>query len=338
MKKSEIKPQHMEIIDKAVKEAFGVSSWVADELLGGGLSTSILYKLSISGGDYVVRISDPEHPHHNLDREYHAMALAAQHQIAPWVYHHDPKTGVLIMAFIARQPLNPMAFTARQEIKKFARFIRDLHNCSDFQKDDSIFGKTDTIFDLMPPSLRACELVSQGMAMKSTLEQLLYDPNDMRPCHGDINPNNLLFDGHHFWLVDWASASQENFYFDLASCATFFFYHPPDASREFLRAYFDRPPTATEEGKYHLMRLFVSIYYGIMFIYLSGLQNTPLLPQEEIDFLPDYARFMGMIGAGKENLADATTQQKLGFVYLKSALGERNRERLADTLISQSRG
>lgn len=324
MSQSKIKVEHIEIIDQAVKEAFGHSSWASDGSLLGGLSTSILYKLSIEGREYVVRLSDPQDPHQNLEHEYQAMTLAAQAGIAPRLYHQDPKRGVVLMDFIAAEPLSPMLFREPEQVQHFARLIRGLHNGPQFQRDKSIFEKTETIYDLMPPYLRRAPLVTQGMTIKRQLEQQLDDAADMKPSHCDINPKNLLFDGQRLWLVDWGSASQENFYFDLASCGTFFFYQSAEAERAFLSAYFGREPTAREVAKYNLMKAFVEIYYGIMFIYISGRLHAPLLPQEEIDALPDYATFMALIGAGKENLADTRSQQRLGFVYLKRALAGRD--------------
>ena len=38
----------------------------------------------------------------------------------------------------------------------------------------------------------------------------MIDKDDLRPCHCDIHPFNLLYDGNDFWLVDWAIAAQEN--------------------------------------------------------------------------------------------------------------------------------
>ncbi|MCA9922721.1 MAG: phosphotransferase family protein [Anaerolineales bacterium] len=307
-------------IDDAVKTAFGNAAWTYEEQLTGGLSTANLHKITVNGNTYVVRIGEPNRAYHQLDREYTAMALAARHQIAPAIYYADRQTGVLMMDFIAGQSLASFHFGDPQQLERFAQFIHKLHQLPAFPEDTPFSEKLDGLLALCVSDVQANDLVQQGMTLKSDLARLLADEEDKRPSHADINPTNLLFDGTRLWLIDWASATQQSFYFDLASASLFFFYQNDAINDAFLRAYLKRPSTPVETAKYFLMRLFVSIYYGLIFLYLSTQNKPQLLSQAEVDTLPEHSHFMQLVGDGKENVATPRSQQKLGFIYLKTAL------------------
>ncbi|MGB6976053.1 MAG: choline/ethanolamine kinase family protein [Gammaproteobacteria bacterium] len=322
LQKTDIQTKYLDLINQAIKKSFGSAEWFPMESLTRGLSASTLYKIQIDSDYYVVRIDNPEHPHNDLDREYHAMKMAAQHQIAPKVYYADPKNGIVIMKFIESKPLESTDLIKPNYIKKFAQLVHGLHNGADFKKDISIFERVDTIYKIMNPELKKSSVITECIEITNKLEQLLSDKEDIKPCHCDINPYNLLFDGNKFWLVDWNAASQQNFYFDLASCATFFYFYNTNVCDEFLKEYFSRDLTAIEKNRFNFMKIFVAIYYGMMFIYQSGLRNFPLLSNKEIESLPNYTEFMRLIGQGKERLDNPHTQQKFGFVFLKLALSE----------------
>lgn len=332
MKKSEMNQTHRDKIDSAVNSAFNFSDWAFAGMLAGGLSPANLYKISINDHIYVVRISDPEHPHHQLEREFAAMTAAANNHIAPQVHYANSQTGVLIMPFIADQSIYSFNLENPQQLERLAQFIYKFHQLPSLPPDDSIAKKLDGLLALFKPNLQINEIVQKCMALKDELTHLLVDEGDKRPCHCDINPTNLLYDGNQLWLIDWASASQQSFYFDLACASTFLFYQSEDANDAFLQAYFQRPPTSIEAKKYYLMRQFVAIYYGLIFVFLGVQDETTFLTQTEIDGLPTYPHFMQMLGEGKENLANARSRQKMGFIHLKSVLTAQKTARFADAI------
>jgi thiamine kinase-like enzyme len=320
---------HHRLIDTAVQTAFSHADWQLDRIISEGLSTATLYKITVSDQPYIVRINGHDHTPDQFKREYAAMSLAANRHIAPTVHYANANTGVLLMGFIADQSIYSFNLTDPVRFARLARFIHALHQLPDFLPDAPMTEKVDGLFALCSPAIQANALAQQVITLKSRLAEQLVDEGDKRPSHADINPTNLLYDGQQLWLIDWASATQQSFYFDLACASIWFFYQNEPANAAFLQAYLQREPTEDEHRKFYLMRLFVAVYYGIIFLFLGTLNETPLIAQEEIDALPPYAPFMEMIGSGQENLAQETSRQKMGFVFLKNVAAAQNSDRFA---------
>ncbi len=326
MKITEMKGEHQALITQGVKNAFGQDSWELLEILTRGLSPSSIYKLKIDGRNYIAKFSDPNHPHNNLMREYHAQGNGVKNMVAPAVHYADSSVGIIIMDYVNMVVLDRANRQQPSMIEKFSQFVRRLHSCASFQKDASIYQRVEFVHDQLSHDFQTSELVKLSLQIKEEVQRRLIDKDDLKPCHCDINPFNLLYDGNDFWLVDWAAAAQENFYFDLASCVTFFFFQNNDVAEMFLNAYFKRSLNQNEKDKFNLMQAFVYVYFGLMFIFISCVQKVDLLSQKEIDKLPSYSLFMDSIGSGEVNLGCAKAQQRLGFIYLKMAKSAYNNQ------------
>lgn len=154
------------------------------------------------------------------------------------------------------------------------------------------------------------------------LQEHIFCKEDIRPCHTDINPYNLIGGDAELKLVDWGAATQESYYFDLASVCLFFYFYSTEKEQLFLERYFTRPLRDQESRKLQLMKFVVSVYYGLMFLLPSVSKSSTqelLLEQECIDALPDYPSFMAEIGQGNINLSCQRSQQKMSFSYFKMA-------------------
>ena len=318
-RQSEVHSAHSDLIEAAVRGANLGQSWRMVGTLGGGLSTSTLYRIAIGGRDYVARLTAPDDPHNDLSHEHAVMQTVNQLGIAPCLHYADATRGIAITDYVVSEPFFPWSDERPPLLSMLAELVRTLHRGPMFPYGQSIFAKAETILGWLPSAFQTAPLVVAAVELMKSIEPIVRDPAYLRPGHGDINPGNLLFDGLKLWLIDWASAGQENFYFDLACCTNFFFYRSKESEMAFLHAYFERQPTAEELATYEQMSIFCAIYYGLVFLYMSGLQGTPLLGADEIARLPDYPAFMDLVGTGKERLDDSFSQQRLGFVYLQRA-------------------
>jgi len=319
MQKSELNAGHRALIDQAIQAVFPDQSWSPVAELGGGLSTSTIYQITLGEHHYSARLTAPDDPHNDLAHEYAVMQAINDLGIAPRLYYASPEAGIVLTDFIAGQPLFPWRGERPPLASTLATLVRTLHQGPPVPRGKSIFDKIDLICSWLPAPFQATAQVRTAQSMLRDVVPQLTDPAHLRPSHGDINPGNLLFADNQLWLIDWASAGEENFYFDLATCTNFFFFRSAEAEAAFLHHYFGRPPTAQEAAHYASMRLFCTIYYGLIFLYMSTLRGTPLLTDAEIATLPTYPAFMDALGTGKESMGDPRSQQRLGFIYLQWA-------------------
>lgn len=319
-RQGEVRSEHYSLIGAALHGANLGPSWSVVETLGGGLSTSTLYRVAAGERHYTVRITAPNDHHNDLPHEHLVMQKINSLGIAPHSHYINAEAGIAIADFIAGQPFFPWTEDRPPFLPMLATTVRTLHDGPTLPLGDSIFDKATAAINKLPPAYQATPLVIEATALFTPLEPFLRNPAYLRPMHGDLNPGNMIFDGTKLWFVDWTEAQQDNLYFDLACCAHFFFHGSEELQVEFLHAYFGRPPVVDELSAYGQMLVFCALYYGLVFLYLSSAQGTPLLTLDEIAVLPDYAKMLERFGTGVEQIDNPTSQQRMGFVYLQRAI------------------
>lgn len=318
MKKTDIIEDNRNRIGFAVEHGLGEKKWELAGILS-GMSGAVIYKIQVLDKFYVVKLEKFDDPNFNLVRNYEILATMSKEKLSPNVFFTDAQKGVVLMEFIDSSSRPEVSLAS---IEKFATLIRKVHDQKLFSNWMSVTQIVDHFYRQLTSDYQRATIVEKCTQELKTMEKIIFDPADIRSCHCDLNPSNLLFDGEQYILIDWQAASPQSFYFDLACCSTFFYFYNDDLCSSFLECYFGRKPTETEQAKYYLMRVFSLIYYGIIFISipLNADKNYPILTDDAIEKLPTYVELMKAIGAGKANLADAATQQQFGFVLLRTAL------------------
>lgn len=318
MKKNELPIAHLEKIDFAVLKGLGTKNWELINLLSGGLTGVPVYRIVVENKSYTIKLEDVNDKEFDLQRSYKILETVSKQGISPLVYFTDPDRGIVLMKYIES---NPRPEASPENIQKFSHLIRELHENNSFPKWKSVIVILELVYQRLTPDYQKSKIIMESMHEINKMRNILFDQNDVRLCHCDLNPVNVLFDGEKYFLVDWQAASAQSFYFDLAYCSNWFYFYNEDLCALFLTSYLGREATEEESAKYYLMRIFSYIYLGIGFISLPFRenQNIPIIPEENIEKLPSYLKFMQSLGSGMVDLENTETQQQFGFIFLKTA-------------------
>jgi hypothetical protein len=261
----------------ACQNAFGAAAIHSVARITNGASGAGVFKLTVDGRNYLLRIEGPSDGFRDPDRQYVCLRIAAEAAVAPRLIYADAKEGIAITDFISAD-LTPAAGWNKPElIRTLTRTVKVLHAAPLFPTLVNYIEGVDSL-------MRSC--LATGILPTRALEQhcryfgelvKVYPAEkrgkaDFVSSHNDLNPGNVLFQAGKAWLVDWESAFAADRYVDLAAIANFF------ATREherevMLQAYF-----GSELKDYHRARLFLMqqanrIFYAMVIFNVIAAAN-----------------------------------------------------------------
>ena len=127
--------------------------------------------------------------------------------------------------------------------------------------------------------------------------------SDMVSSHNDLfKPDNILFDGHRVWLVDWEAAFLNDRYADLAVVANLVVTNEAE-ERVYLQEYFGPAPDPYQLARFFLMQQVAHLFYAMAFLCL-GSSGKPVDRTENRARFRDFNR---RIWDGEVELADNQT-------------------------------
>jgi aminoglycoside phosphotransferase (APT) family kinase protein len=179
-------------------------------------------------GDVVVRCPGENTSALGIDREAERAATerAAAAGVAPEVVAF--RRGCLVTRFIEGEPLDVKA-----HIPELVEALRAVHGAPPIPSTFSPFRRVEAY-------ARAASFTPPAFAreLAARIEPLFDDPPV--PCHNDLLPANLLWDGAQVRIVDWEYAGMGDRHFDLGNLST---NNDFSAAEEdaLVRAYFGEP-------------------------------------------------------------------------------------------------
>jgi thiamine kinase-like enzyme len=140
-------------------------------------------------------------------------------------------------------------------------------------------------------------------------------------------PENILFDGQHVWLVDWKAAFINDRYFDLAVAADFLINNGAD-ELTYLQRYFGQPPDEYQRARFFLMRQVLHMFSATVFL-LLGSAGKPINLNEK---LPSFEDFHRRIWAGEATLVDNDLKIAYGRVHWEQLLQKMRQPQFEEAL------
>lgn len=323
----------LEAVEKALHTAFQTTHVDDITLLTGGLSTAFVYKITVTGRPYVLRLAMQTDAFRDPARYFACINIAAEAGITPAVHYSSVEDALSITDFIDAVPLRGNFASADELLVTLAGVVRSLHATPLFPK---LIHYLDGI-DMLIAQFHSLHILPES----ATEEHFRYyeeirniyprhDP-DVVSSHNDLNPGNLLFDGTKIWVIDWESAFQGDRYIDLAIVAKNFV-RTQEQEELYLKAYFGAPASEYQQARFFLMQQVTSIFYAMMLMQVAATSlpaGVVFTTEMDTPSLPD---FHAQLHAGEVSLASYEGQCMYGKVMLNTALHGMTTPRFAESL------
>lgn len=233
-----IPPEKSAAVTRALREAFGVTTFEDIRTMTKGLSSDLVFRIVVKGSPYLLRIIMRVNEQTDPTRRFTCMKAAAEAGLAPHVWHANMQEGISITDFVEAAP-----FPTTEALVRIPGVLRRLHALPLFPKAfNYVTAHNGFIWRFraanLLPKIEIEEIFTRYEQVCAVYPRL--DP-DMVSCHNDLKPENILFDGHRVWLVDWQAAFVNDRYLDLAIVANFVVTNDAEETA-YLQEYFEEPP------------------------------------------------------------------------------------------------
>jgi thiamine kinase-like enzyme len=320
-------------VPRGLREAFGVAALEDIRELTGGLGANPVFRIVVRGSPYLLRINMRAG---DLARHFTCMKAAAEADLAPHVWYTSIEDRISITDFVETVP-----FPVTEALVRMPHALRTLHALPPFPRTPNHINTSCTFLinkgsavDAVIEKSRAAKILPKGETEElfARYEQVAavyprHDP-DMVSSHNDLfKPDNILFDGHRVWLVDWEAAFLNDRYADLAVVANLVVSNDAE-ERAYLQEYFGQPPDQYQLARFFLMRQIAHIFYSIAFLLLGSLGKPVDLSEKVPAFRDLYQR----IWAGEISLKDKDVKIAFGRVHWEQLLQNTRQARFDEAL------
>jgi len=269
-------------VARVLHEVFGVNHVEDMRPVTGGLSSARVLRIVVHGVPYLLRVMMSTDPRNDPARQFSCMKQAADIGVAPRMLYANADDRILVTDFIEAKPF------PKDSGPILASVIRQLHSLPDFPRRWNHLDFVDQCIQ----RFRAAHILPDdhtGEVLRRFGELTAVYPReaDLVASHNDLKPENMLFDGERFWLVDWEAANLNDRYFDLAVVANFFV-RDEESEQIFLTTYFGEPPSSYMRARFYLMRQIMHMAYATVFMTLGTAAGRQLDLQAES---PDFDEF-----------------------------------------------
>ena len=308
--------ERREAVLRAVEAAFPGAAVEKLEPVTGGASGALIFKATVRGGDYLLRLETGRDGFRDPERQYACLKIAAEAGVAPKLHYADPRDGVAITDFVRVAPGDAEGARGERAVAIVDQLLK-LHAAPLFPPLVDYMQGMETLIGLvresaiLPPKA-LFSLLSTFGTLKAVYPPA--DP-DLVSSHNDLNPNNIVFDGARAWFVDWESAFAADRYVDLATVANCF--AKGEAEREtVLLAYFGDALDDYRRSRLFLMRQINRLFYATVMLNAAAAERPGArLTAADLD-VPRIADIEGEVG----DLATYEGRVRVACVFLNEAV------------------
>jgi len=332
-----IPEEKAEAVARALRQTFGVTDFEDIRVVYGGNKTSRVYRIVVGRHPYLLRISmrtdDPTD-------YFTCMAAAAQAGIAPRVWYTSIEDRLSITDFI---PTAPLPAATRPVL--LAAALRNLHALAPFPPRAAHLNTTCTFLVGEDPAVDAflqrfrateCLPLADRDHLIACCRQLTAAYPVTRPelvsSHNDLyRPDNILYDSHRLWLVDWEAAFLNDRYADLAVAANLTVTSESE-EEDYLREYFGDAPTEYQRARFFFTQQLAHVFYAMGYIFLGSLGRPPQPAGEA----PELRELYRQMWAGELNIFDSDTKIACGLAHRQELLRNMQTDRVTRALAVMS--
>jgi hypothetical protein len=320
-------------VTRALGETFGVTQFENIRRLTRDDSSSLVWRIVVQGRPYllkfIMRTSDP-------GRKIACMRAASEAGLAPHVWYTSVEDRIFIADFV-----DPVRFPVTDALLRMPVVLRRLHALPPFPEVADHLNTTCMFLLHKGPALDAFiqKFRASNILPKGEREELFAQyaqlaavyprhDSDMVSSHNDLfKPDNILFDGHRVWLVDWEAAFLNDRYADLAVVANLIVTNEAEEA-VYLQEYFGQPPDEYQLARFFLSQQIAHIFYCMAFLWL-GSSGEPVNLSEKT---PEFKAFHQRMWAGEIDLRDKQTKTVYGRVHWEQLLRNTRQARFNESL------
>ncbi len=320
-------------VTRGLREAFGVTAFEDIYRLTKGHTSSLVFRIVVGGSPFLLKIimrtDDPT-------RHFTCMRAAAEAGLAPHVWYTSIEDRIVLTDFV-----DAASFPVKDALVRIPAALRTLHALPPFPGVPNHLNTSCMFLINKGPAVdgfiqrfQAANIVPEGETVEllARYAQLaaVYPRHDqdMVSSHNDLfKPDNIIFDKHRVWLVDWEAAFLNDRYADLAVVANLVVTNNAEET-VFLQEYFGQPPDQYQRARLFLMQQATHIFYGMVYL-LFGSSGKPV---DQSENAPRFRDFHQRIWAGEVNLADSDMKIVYGRVHWERLLRNFKQARFDEAL------
>jgi thiamine kinase-like enzyme len=255
-----------EAVLHATSTAFGAAEIELAERITNGASGAGIFKITVDGAEYLLRIEGPPDGFRDPARQHTCMRIAAEARVAPRVIYANAGHGVAITSYIQSKPVQARRPRA-ESLRAVVTLVKRLHAAPLFPAlVEYLEGVGMLIRQCQTTRVLPKKILAKYLKIYEELAAV-YPRRDVElvSSHNDLNPGNVLFGNEQAWLVDWEAAFAADQYVDLAALANFFAENHND-KEVILQSYFGAATSDVHRARLFLMQQVNRIFYAMVIL------------------------------------------------------------------------